>query len=250
MCNNKNKVAPVKKLTIPKLELLAAVLGTRMLMHLKENIPFNNATLWSDSQIVLNWLNSDKILPAFINNRVTEIKDRTSNYDWRYCPTDSNPADLLSRGISSDKFKESKLWMHGPDWITDSFKWPTWTIECHQILLTPTSDEVQSSTASGETLNQWSDVTIGIHHVIKINRYYSYQKLLRIVAYVLRFIQNCKTKNLQTGILTVSEIQMSSNLLIQNAQQRHFADILTDLYKKQTKISLVKQLKLYMDKEN
>ena len=74
----KNKVAPVKKLTIPKLELLAAVLGTRMLMHLKENIPFNNATLWSDSQIVLNWLNSDKILPAFINNRVTEIKDHIS----------------------------------------------------------------------------------------------------------------------------------------------------------------------------
>lgn len=83
----RNKVASSKKMTIPKHELMAAVLGARLLLHLMKNLQFEHVTLWSHSQIVLSWLKSEKSLPLFVKNRVTEIKEITASYEWEYCPT-------------------------------------------------------------------------------------------------------------------------------------------------------------------
>ncbi|XP_071145385.1 uncharacterized protein [Mytilus edulis] len=114
----KNRVAPLKQLTIPRLELMAAVIGSRLLAHIRNTLQITRAVLWSDSQIVLTWLSSKKTLKPFISNRVKEITELTEELTWRYCPSESNPADLLSRGITIDKFKDNRLWMHGPDWLT------------------------------------------------------------------------------------------------------------------------------------
>ncbi|CAC5383438.1 unnamed protein product [Mytilus coruscus] len=91
--------------------------------------------------------------------------------------------------------------------------------------------------------------TIGLHQIINIDQFSSYQKLLRVSAYVLRFIQNCR-KDKHSGMLTVSDIQNMSIMLIRNSQHRNYAEIMKDLKEKQTKNSLVKQLKLYLDHEN
>ena len=72
--------------------------------------------LWSDSQIVLHWLTTNRKLKTFERNRVTEIQELTESRKWNYCPTDQNPADLLTRGIAAHEYLESKLWKNGPDW--------------------------------------------------------------------------------------------------------------------------------------
>jgi len=46
------------------------------------------------------------------------------NRPWKYCPTDSIPADCLTQGMPVSQFKENSLWWNGPDWILD--KWPQW----------------------------------------------------------------------------------------------------------------------------
>ena len=74
--------------------------------------------------IVLSWLKSNKKLSVFVSNRVTEIKELTNNYEWRYCPTKSNTADMLSRGISASQFESSDLWMRGPEFINENENWP------------------------------------------------------------------------------------------------------------------------------
>ena len=101
----KTKVAPVKIQTLPRLELSAALLGANMLKYLQEIPRFLSKTckitLWSDSQIVLSWLTTKKQLQQYVCSRVEKINQITSSHTWKYCPTSENPADLLTRGLST-----------------------------------------------------------------------------------------------------------------------------------------------------
>ena len=84
----KNRVAPLKVLTLPQLELMAALVGARLASHLLQTISTSNVTFWSDSQIVLYWLTTTKPLKCFVRNRVEEINQLKDRSPWRYCPTD------------------------------------------------------------------------------------------------------------------------------------------------------------------
>lgn len=90
----KNRVAPLRGVTI----LMGAVIGARLSQFIQTNIgiKFTAVYMWTDSQIVLSWLKSTKQLPTFVKNRIQEIKINTNTCTWNYCPTSSNPADLLS----------------------------------------------------------------------------------------------------------------------------------------------------------
>ncbi|XP_071141981.1 uncharacterized protein [Mytilus edulis] len=196
----KNRVAPLKQLTIPRLELMAAVIGSRLLAHIRNTLQITRAVLWSDSQIVLTWLSSKKTLKPFISNRVKEITKLTEELTWRYCPSESNPADVLSRGITIDKFKDNRLWMHGPDWLTEEDNWPEWHTDEAIILSTIAQQEVVVDTVQA-TQNKFTMHMIqGIGNVIDLNKFNSFKKLLRITAYLRRFITNCRTRAIQTGL--------------------------------------------------
>ena len=73
----KNRVAPLKTITLPKLELMAAVVRARLASHLEKSLAPKNVTFWSDSQIVLHWLQNTKPLKRFQANRVKEIQEIT-----------------------------------------------------------------------------------------------------------------------------------------------------------------------------
>lgn len=79
---------------------------------------FNNIYAWSDSQVAIQRLHSKKQLPTFIQNRVVEIRKNIPSAEWKYVPTEYNPADLASRG-SDYKYIFSKLMDSGPSWLLD-----------------------------------------------------------------------------------------------------------------------------------
>ena len=137
----KNRIAPLKTITMPKLELMGALIGTRLLNYIESNINVSNAFIWMDSQIVLSWLETTKPLGTFVRNRVQEIKEIAGKYTWYYCPTTSNPADLLSRGTDYNKIQQNDLWFKGPSWITDESKWPVWDRKDTHILANVTEAE-------------------------------------------------------------------------------------------------------------
>ena len=115
---SKSRTAPFKPHSLPRLELMAAVLGARLYGFISTSLGISlSVCFWSDSQIVLSWINSKKTLKPFINNRVNEI---------RYCPSADNPADLLTRGVTFDQLNSSTQWRHGPTWLPSPSKWPTW----------------------------------------------------------------------------------------------------------------------------
>ena len=97
------RVAPLKPLTIPRLELQAAVMGVRIASTTKQEVEFSIASthIWSDSQTVLCWLRSEtRRFKTFVSNRVGEILEASEVEQWRWVPTDLNPADLATRASS------------------------------------------------------------------------------------------------------------------------------------------------------
>ena len=183
----KTRVAPLKKLTIPQLKLMDALIGARLSSHiLNSSHNVSKCIMWSDSQIVLHWINSKKQLKVFIANRISEIKKLTQEHKWQYCPTECNPADLLSRGLSYESLKSSTLWRNGPEWLKNQTKWPRNIVSGPAILVTSENENAIGN--SQETTQNPSNVL----NIVDKNKYSTFRKVVHIVAYMQRFIRNCR----------------------------------------------------------
>ena len=109
---SKSRVAPCKanRLTIPKLELTATLIGCRLNKHLNSLFSFVQLYLWTDSKVATSWVGSTKdIKDVYVANRVAEIQTIVSSLGIQimHVPTETNPADLLSRGCNTNKLKSS-----------------------------------------------------------------------------------------------------------------------------------------------
>ena len=169
---------------------------------------------------------------TFTANRVREIHKLTENRKWRYCPTAESTADLLTQGITSKQYQTSSIWLKGPRWLTNSKKWPTWDHDTTSAL-TVITNESQEYLPADTHVTSTLDFLPGIHSLIDIERYSQYEKLLRISAYVMRFINNRraqKTKSTTTSIsrlepLTVSELHIDCRPKMTLPPPENFADI-------------------------
>ena len=119
----KARVAPMKALSIPKLEPQATLLATRLKEEILKGLNFKvtNIFMWTDSTTVLQWLNSCNKLPVCVGNRTGEVPASTTTDQGHYILSGDNPADTGTRGISSEAFKESS-WVNGP--ILRTTDWP------------------------------------------------------------------------------------------------------------------------------
>ena len=118
----KGRVAPLRYISIPKLELMATVLAVVIYLLILKAYPdfFDKATLWTDSKVVLAWINANlRCLIVFVGNRVSYIHEETAIDMWRQIPTKQNPEDLASRGCSISQLAGSALWLHGPGFLRE-----------------------------------------------------------------------------------------------------------------------------------
>ena len=120
----KARVAPMKALTIPKLELQASFLAARLRKQVEKalTLEISKTFMWSDSTTVLQWIHSLHKQPVFVANRVAEILDLTTADEWNYVKSSENPADAGTRGLSAKTLLDSS-WLKGPEFLKTS-DWP------------------------------------------------------------------------------------------------------------------------------
>ena len=114
---SKSKLAPIKVMNIPRLELTAAVLAAKVdktLLRSELTLNVDQSFFWCDSEIVLQYIqNRSRRFHVFVANRITAIHQTSQPSQWRHVPGIVNPADHVTRGVSTSKLHETN-WFCGP----------------------------------------------------------------------------------------------------------------------------------------
>jgi len=116
----KSRVTPLKNVTIPRLELTAALVSTKVSSVLRQELDYENVkeVFWTDSQVVLGYIQNDaRRFHMFVANRVQQIRDSSCPSQWQYVRTEENPADEASRGVSPRNLIGNSHWLKGPPFL-------------------------------------------------------------------------------------------------------------------------------------
>uniref|UniRef100_A0A914QM23 Integrase catalytic domain-containing protein n=1 Tax=Panagrolaimus davidi TaxID=227884 RepID=A0A914QM23_9BILA len=211
---SKSKIAPVKAITIPRLELLALLLGAKLLMYIIANIliQWNRKILLTDSSAVFYWLRSNKPLKRFVDNRVNIIK--AAEAEIRHVPTKENPADIASRGSSMAALKNNELWWHGPAFLkNDPSKWPNLTV----------SDESENS---AEIEKEFIFAVIPVaktpaEKLISVKNGSTWNRLVRVTAYCMHFVNKCRKQD-SPDPRSTQAFKLAEKVLIKDIQNANF----------------------------
>ncbi|KAL7058780.1 hypothetical protein AAHC03_013660 [Spirometra sp. Aus1] len=173
----KSRVAPLKVQTIPRLELTAAVLVVKLVKQaeLELTLPISSKTMWTDSMVVLQLIrNTTSRLETFVANRISTILGLSDPSQWRYVNSETNPADVASRGVAGD-WLEKSMWLTGPVFLSKkSDEWPK----------EPDQRPVVVTKICDATVNA---VLFENHWLTELSGCGSWRKLLRLVAWLRRF---------------------------------------------------------------
>lgn len=239
----KSRVAPLKAVSIPRLELAGAVLGLRLALSVAEALEISprDVTFWSDSMDVLYWIRGrSRQFKPFVANRVGEIQSFTDPSQWRYVPTKENPADTITRGANIDSLVSDSKWWNGPEYLhKEDACWPENKLadycdaqsEVKKKYWTP---EAENDCTTEQTLVTTNQVTPDKIDRLQPLRYSDWRKLVRTTALVQRFIDNCRNppRQQRKGELSLEELQEAEIVWIKVAQEESFQDEMKALRRK------------------
>lgn len=257
---SKTRLAPNKQITIPRLELLAALIGTRCLKFVQKELQVNikEKHVWVDSQCVLNWLNTKKPLGTFVDNRIKEMKEDKDIY-FHYISTTENPADIASRGTTARELQNNPLWWHGPDWMAKTKKaWPVWKYDNVIKQSEEVRSQIESELKKGGVMFE-AKLVAGEGHSesmhnqklnapfnLKLEKFSTVAKLWRVTALALRFVNKLRKKTNQHGPPDASEIANAEMLWTKHVQRQQYHEVV-DSINKSKRNNLQHQLGIYID---
>ena len=244
----KAKVSPVKQISIPRLELLAATIGVKLVQIVttafdNAQCPFNEIFAYSDSTTVLAWLSrNSRVWVTFVSNRVSAILEVVQRSSWYHIPSEQNPADLLSRGCHPGELVGNNKWWYGPDAVQQkNFTTPN---QDH-LLPVDTSTDMKKETSHCFFANRANPESVPQFQDLKQTS--NFEKTVRVTSYMIRFLSRMKRYSSQSTAsnrntmlceynkkfsacaqnhryVTPQEATFVRNLFIQREQQLYLTD--------------------------
>ena len=239
----KSRVAPMKKQTIPRLELLGAVLLARLVAVVVEFLSlwkFTRVTYCTDSMNVFHWIQGSRKWNRYISKRVDEILNLSLKQQWRHCDGDLNPADYPTRGMTVEQLCYSQEWLHGPKCLSE----PTFYSETKTVPTPPTDECLREELKSVHTL--CATETTGLNSIIRLEDYSTLSRLYRVTAYVQMFISK-RVKKKEVSFLDMK--RQAERKWIIHEQMKHHKNLIPFLKGEVTKPipNVTKQLDLFVD---
>lgn len=217
----RSRVAPISKskgaTTIPRLELLAASVATRLYQTVVKDYKLQEATttFWTDATTVLAWIRQNEPWNTFVMNRVKEIRLLSENCEWRHIPGVLNPADIPSRGSTLRKLIQCKWW-EGPVWLKcPPEDWPQSETEI---------DTVEVNKERKKTVVSATVQVADTHTDWYYKKFSDFKKIVRMIAWILRFKNNALSKTKCIGELTAEEYALAEKKVLLLVQKESFGD--------------------------
>jgi hypothetical protein len=227
----KARLAPMKQLSIPRMELSGAVVACRIKAMLDSELDMkvDETIFWTDSTILLGYIrNKTRRFKTFVGNRLSVIHDNSTPDQWHHVDSDLNPADIASRGLDPNDTAKMQTWLYGPDFL---YQTPTeWFSRVSIPEITSEDAEVKKEVmvTALVTNNTFSNI---------ICRYSDWNKLQRACAWLIRFQRYCRKRylghnvDLRRGEISVSELRNATTAILEYEQILYFPEELRALKK-------------------
>ncbi|KAK7877393.1 hypothetical protein WMY93_031909, partial [Mugilogobius chulae] len=248
----KAKLAPKPELTIPRLELCAAVLAVEVAELIRDemDIQLSAMRFFSDSRVVLGYIyNESRRFHVFVNNRVQRIRRVTKPTQWSYIPSEHNPADHGSRSLPADKLSSS-TWLLGPEFLLkptesssqDSFQLqsPETDIEVRPLVTTASqTPRTPLKTTNFQSFSSWHSLKRAFARLIHIASTFKQKQS----------DNQCKGWHMCYE-LKPSDFEQAQEVIIKAVQRESFSDEVTliETGKNIPKTSPLLKLSPYLDK--
>lgn len=224
---SKTKVAPLKKVTLPRLELMAALLTSRLARYVISalNLDVTKVYPWTDSMIVLHWIRGyASEWKTFVSNRVQEIQEISEPESWRHCPSKENAADVASRGTTLANLDDK--WWSGPSFLVQPHScWP----------ITPQNSKITDDNLERKKSKELK-ISFNVAQVqmreplFDVSKFEKWSKILRVTGKVMECFLHWKAKSLQKEEqLTSSYIKKAELYWLKEIQHRHYGNEINNL---------------------
>ena len=219
---------------------MGASLGTRLTQSIASVlvIPIQHAVFWCDSTNVLWWIRGhSKVFKPFVANRIGQIQSVTNPDQWRYVPTELNPADYLTRGLKILELIDKNSWWEAKNYLRDSEeRWPR-----HKVIndIEQATKEVKKKYVKANSLcENGTQALMDVQNITMValdksnsdlswklhpESFSSWKRYTRVYSWVMRFINNYINKeHRMKGELSLDEIRDAEKLIIKNMQRKVF----------------------------
>jgi hypothetical protein len=214
---SKSRVAPTKAMTIPRLELMGAILSSRLGQSLLKVLSVDRVIFWTDSENVWYWVrNHSRQFKPFVANHIAEIQRMTSPEQWRHVPGIQNPADLATRGQSAMELAKSTFWLEGPSFLKD--------VEISEPSAPSGREETKVEDVE-KTVVQTYIVQERVNLGVDPNHFSTFHRLCRVTGWAQRFVTNSRLPRelrKRDGTLCSTEILNVEKWWIKQAQGEAF----------------------------
>ncbi|KAK3704915.1 hypothetical protein QZH41_005387 [Actinostola sp. cb2023] len=232
----KSRVTPLKPVTIPRLELTAAVCSARISQQLHQELeyPIDQDFYWTDSKVVLGYIhNESRRFHVFVANRVQEIQESTRAEQWRYVDTKQNPADEASRGMKARELPMSR-WILGPSFLwEEKSKWPT--TDSQGGAISEDDPDVKKSVAMATSTEGEERASLER----RLEYFSDWYRAKRAIALCIRYVKLLKDRvqerrqleAKEPSQLIVNELEVAERVIVREVQASAFKDEIAELKK-------------------